>query len=267
MIKRLFSLAACAAAWVLLICFAAEAHFQAILPSDEVVTADGSPDITLDLVFMHPFEGGVMDMGTPAAVGVVARGKREDLTGALKPVERDGHSAFALDYRVRKPGDHVFFVEPEPYFEPAEGSFIVHYAKVVVNAMGLEEGWDEELGLETEIVPLTRPYGLWTGSVFQGLVKVNGRPAPGVEVEVEYLNEGAAVRAPSDPYVTQVVRADAAGVFTAAMPRDGWWGFAALSERGSMITNPSDGRDYPVEIGAVMWVRVRDMEQPPPGAF
>ena len=127
-----------------------------------------------------------------------------------------------------------------------------------MNALGLEEGWDTELGLKTEIVPLTRPYGLWSGNVFQGIVKVDGKPVPYSEVEVEYYNQDGKVKAPSDPYITQVIKADENGIFTYAMPKAGWWGFAALNT--AHYTMKHNGGEYPVEIGAVMWVNTRDMK-------
>jgi cobalt/nickel transport protein len=176
----------------------------------------------------------------------------------LKAKQIGEFSAWEANYRVRTPGDHIFYVEPKPYWEPAEDCFIVHYTKVVVNSLGVEEGWDEEVGLKTEIVPLTRPYGLWAGNVFQGIVKVNGKPAPGTEVEVEYYNKEGKIEAPGDPMITQVVKADPNGVFTYAMPQAGWWAFAALNtDEGKMKHN---GEQKPVEIGAVLWVRVHDMK-------
>ncbi len=162
---------------------------------------------------------------------------------------------------IKRPGDYVFFVEPAPYWEPAEGVMIVHYTKVFVDAYGAEEGWDTELGLPVEIVPLVRPYGLWTGNLFQGIVKRDGRPAPFAEVEVEWRNDGS-VTAPADPYVTQVVKADATGVFSYAMPRAGWWGFAALLEGDKPMKNP-DVKELPVEAGALIWVQTRDMKSGP----
>ena len=122
----------------------------------------------------------------------------------------------------------------------------------------MEEGWDEEVGLKTEIIPLTRPYGLWTGNVFQGIVKVNGKPVPYAEVEVEYYNQKGKVRWPADPMITQVVKADKSGVFTYAMPRAGWWGFAALNEDKRKIKYK--GEDKSVEIGAVLWIKTHDMK-------
>lgn len=245
-------------AGIVVLCTAglASAHFGVIIPSDDIVSQGESRKITLDVKFIHPMEGNYMNMEKPRQFGVLLRGKKTDLLPTLQEEKVNGFTTWEARYTVKRPGDHVFYVEPEPYWEPAEQSFIVHYTKVIVNAMGMEEGWDRPVGLKTEIVPLTRPYGLWTGNVFQGVVMVNGKPAPFTEVEVEYLNTDG-VKIPSDPYVTQVVKTDANGVFTYAMPRAGWWGFAALNEDDKKIEK--DGKAYPVEIGAVLWVRTRDM--------
>ncbi|HBI23765.1 MAG TPA: DUF4198 domain-containing protein, partial [Nitrospiraceae bacterium] len=106
--------------------------------------------------------------------------------------------------------------------------------------------------------PLTRPYGLWAGNVFQGIVKVNGKAVPFAEVEVEYFNDEAKIKQPADPMITQVVKADGNGVFTYAMPKAGWWGFAALNTDENTMKH--DGKEYPVEIGAVLWVKTYNMK-------
>lgn len=237
----------------------AQAHFQAIVPSTDIVTAESSKDISMDLLFFHPFVGHMMNMDRPTQFGVLLRGKKESLLDSLVPVKKNGFATFKADFKIKRPGDHVFYVEPAPYWEPAENCFIIHYTKVVVNAMGLEEGWDAEVGLKTEIVPLARPYGLWTGNLFSGIVKLDGKPVPYAEIEVEYYNEGGKVSAPSGPFVTQVIKADENGVFAYAMPRAGWWAFAALSEDEKTIKGP-DGKEKAIEIGAVMWVQVTDMK-------
>jgi len=235
------------------------AHFQMIVPSTDIVSSADSKEISLRLMFAHPMEGHAMDMVKPVEFGVLAGGKKQNLLGTLKPVDYRGHSAFEATYKIRRPGDHIFWVEPAAYWEPAEGLMIVHYTKVIVNAMGLEEGWDEELGLATEIVPLVRPYGLWTGNVFRGIVKMDGKPVPYAEVEVEYFNEDGKIKSPSDPFITQVIKADGNGVFSYAMPRAGWWGFSALGEADEKMKHP-DGAEVPVEIGALIWIRVLDMK-------
>ena len=51
----------------------------------------------------------------------------------------------------------------------------------------------------------------------------------------------------------QVIKTDKDGVFSFAMPRAGWWGFAALLEDEQTEVGP-DGKSYPVEWGALIWV-------------
>lgn len=246
----------------------AAAHFGTVIPSDDIISAGEPTGIGLEIKFVHPMEQHYMEMVRPKAFGVVARGERLDLLPSLE--EAKGRSAdqerdftfWKSDFQIKRPGDYTFFVEPSPYWEPAEDLFIVHYTKVCVSALGLEDGWDQPVGLETEIVPLTRPYGFWTNNLFSGQVLLKGQPVPFAEVEVEYLNESldnpAVVLPPADPYVTQVVKADGNGVFHYAMPRAGWWGFSALSEAD--WTLPHAGEQKGVEIGAVFWVHTRDMK-------
>ncbi|MFH0813861.1 MAG: DUF4198 domain-containing protein [Pseudomonadota bacterium] len=237
---------------------AANAHFGMLIPSDDMITKDDKKEITLDLMFIHPMEGHYMNMEKPVQFGVMVKGNKTDLLSTIVEKKVKGCSTWQTTYKIRRPGDHLFYVEPKPYWEPAEDCFIIHYTKVILNAMGMEEGWDKEVGLKTEIVPLTRPYGIWTGNVFQGVVKVKGKPVPDAIVEIEYYNQDGKVKWPADPMVTQVVKADGNGVFTYAMPKSGWWGFAALSEDDEKIKH--NGEEKPVEIGAVLWVRTYDME-------
>ncbi len=242
----------------------ASAHFGMIIPSDDIISQEDSKTITLNVMFSHPMEGQYMEMEKPKKFGVRIGKRNVDLLGTLKAKKGKGPGQtkyftwWQATYKIKRPGDYIFYVEPKPYWEPAEDCYIIHYTKVCVNALGLEQGWDEEIGLETEIVPLTRPYGLWTGNLFTGIVKVKGKPVPYAEIEVEYYNKDGRVKPPADPYITQVIKADENGVFSYAMPKAGWWGFAALNEATWTIKGP-DGKDKPVEIGAVFWVRTRDM--------
>lgn len=235
------------------------AHFQMILPSTDTVTEQTPRTVGIALVFTHPMERGpVMAMERPVRFGVLEGGKVEDLEPRLQSKPVDGKQAWEASYEVAKPGDYVFFVEPKPYWEPGEQKMIVHYAKVVVDAFGEGEGWDAMAGLPVEIRPLARPYGLWTGNLFRGIVERNGKPVPFAEIEVEWCNDGS-ITPPSDAFITQVIKADAAGEFSYAMPRAGWWGFAALIEGDKPMKSP-DGKDVPVELGALMWVRAVDMK-------
>jgi cobalt/nickel transport protein len=237
----------------------ARAHFLELIPSTDIVSKPEQRAITVDAVFTHPFEGGpVMAMAEPVRVGVLVDGKQEDLRSRLAARPVDGKTGWRLSYTLAQPGDHVFFIQPAPYWEPAEKVMIVHYTKVVVDAFGGDDGWDAMVGLPVEIEPLSRPYGLWTGNLFSGVVRRGGEPVPFAEIEVEWRNDGS-VRAPSDPFVTQVIKADAQGAFGYAMPRAGWWGFAALLEGDAPMKAPT-GEEVPVEMGALIWVRAVDMK-------
>jgi cobalt/nickel transport protein len=233
---------------------AASAHFGMIIPSDEMVMKGDRNTIGLQLMFWHPFEGHGMELMKPARCGVVAKGRDQDLLNTLSSQKLRGHTVWTTTYRVERPGVYVFYMEPEPYWEPAEDSYIIHYTKTVVAAYGEDEGWDEPIGLKTEIVPLSKPYGLYAGNVFQGVVMLKGTPVPGAEVEVEYYNMGGKYSAPTDYMVTQTIKADPNGVFTYAAPKAGWWGFAALSTDDRQIKGKN------VEIGAVLWVHFHEMK-------
>lgn len=247
---------------------AAFAHFQLLIPSK--VFVDGKPqEIELFMPFTHPMEGGpLMDVGSPIEFGVLVGGEKRVLNDLVKKVEMEVFPSWHPEYKenkgkkaraysakvlIDKPGDYVFYVIPQPYFEPNEECFIWQMTKVVVNAFGAEEGWDKAIGLKAEIVPMVKPYALWVGNEFKGKVLIDGKPASNVYVEVEYYNEDGKVKdLPSEAFITQVVKTDENGVFSYVIPWAGWWGFAALGEGEEREHN---GKKYPVELDAVIWVK------------
>jgi cobalt/nickel transport protein len=238
----------------------AQAHFQVLLPNMDIISEETPREVKLEIVFTHPMEQGpVMHMLAPRQFGVLVEGKKRDLLESLEKIEIDGAGAYTCEYRVGLPGDYLFYIEPAPYWEPAESKMIIHYTKVVVDVFGAEEGWDELVGFPVEIEPLVRPYGLWTGNLFRGVVRRDGKPVPFAEVEVEYFNQDKRVGIPADPFITQVIKADANGVFSYAMPRAGWWGFAALVDGDEQMANP-DGKMVDVELGGLIWVKTVDMQ-------
>ena len=235
-----------------------QAHFGMIIPSDSMVMQKDNKTVTLTLSFSHPFEGVGMEMLKPKAFGVVVAGENRNLIGSLQQTQLMGQSAWSALFPIKRPGLYVFHMEPEPYWEPAEDAFILHYTKTVVTAFGDDEGWDAEISLKTEIVPLAKPYGLYAGNVFQGIVKIDGAPVPHAAVEVEYYNQDGKATAPTEYMITQTIKADQNGVFTYAAPAPGWWGFAALSKADFKLQHNGEGKD--VEIGAVIWVKFHDWQ-------
>ncbi len=232
------------------------AHYGMIIPSDPMISQEDGRSVELTMSFSHPFEMDGMTLEKPAAFAVTHEGTTTDLLGALQDAKVMNEQGYSLDFALERPGTYIFTMEPVPYWEPAEDAFIIHYTKTYVTAYGDDEGWDTELGLKTEIVPLSKPFGLWEHNVFQGIVKLDGAPVPYAEVEVEFLNAEAGATAPDELMITQTVKADANGVFTYAPPAHGWWGFAALNTAD--YTLPHDGEDKAVELGAVIWVHFEE---------
>ena len=228
------------------------AHYGMIIPNDPMISQEDGRSVSLTMSFSHPFEMDGMLLERPAAFSVTHEGNTTDLLGSLQSATVMGDAGFVMEYPLDRPGTYIFAMEPQPYWEPAEDAFIIHYTKTYVTAFGDDEGWDTELGLKTEIVPLSKPFGLWEHNVFQGIIKMDGEPVPYAEVEVEFFNTGGTTTVPDELMITQTVKADANGVFTYAPPSDGWWGFAALNTAD--YTLPQDGEEKAVELGAVIWV-------------
>lgn len=264
--KKLIALVAALA--VVSFAFPAFAHFQMVYTPESAL--ERPEELHFKIVFTHPFEAGhTMDMAGVEQFYMVNKGEKKDLKGSLSPIFWSGLSNTGKAYEAKVPlrgmGDFVFGLVPAPYYEPSEEVWMQQCTKVIVNVAGLPTDWDSEIGLPVEILPLAKPYGLWTGNVFSGVVKADGKPVPFAEIEVEFLNhrpdvennrfakEGE-VEAPQDCFVTQTIRADANGTFVYALPREGWWGFAALGVKTLEYKGAELGQD------AVLWVQVRDMK-------
>ncbi len=234
------------------------AHFGMVIPSDNMIMATDDRTLDIKLSFSHPFEMIGMDLEKPTRFFALKQGRSIDLKQNLTTETVMGHKAWQSKYKIKRPGAHIFVMAPEPYWEPSEDAFIVHYTKTVVAAFGDDTGWDTELGLKTEIIPLSKPFGLYAGNVFQGIVKIDGQKVPYAIVEVEYYNQDKKALAPTDYMITQTIKADQNGVFTYAAPVAGWWGFAALSQAKETIE--FKGMAKSVEQGAVIWVKFENWQ-------
>jgi cobalt/nickel transport protein len=254
---------------VCLFAFPASAHFQMFYTPESAL--EKGEIIDMKLVFTHPFEAGhTMDMGQPESLYVVHKGQKIDLLKNIKPIVwtslTNSGKAYELQYKLKGMGDYAFCLIPAPYYEAQEELYIQQMTKVFVNVAGIPTDWDGDMGLPAEIVPLDKPYALWTGNVFRGIVKREGKTVPFAEIEVEYLNHDpiinknsfakkAHVEAPQDAFVTMAIKADMNGCFTFGIPKAGWWGFAAL---GAGPRNTHDGKELSQD--AVIWIQARDMK-------
>ena len=231
------------------------AHFGVILPSESVVEDEANSKLNLKLEFTHPFEKMPMNLELPNVAEVAINGEKKSILQDLKEQKNGENTFYTTEFEVKEPGIYQFYFDPKPYFEPAEEKFIRHITKTIVDAYGYGDGWDEAIGTKAEIIPLTRPFGLYAGNLFSAKVLYKGKPAANVEVEVEFYNDKN-LKAPSEDHITQVVKTNENGEFSFVMPLSGWWGFAALIDDDESIEK--DGKKYPVELGAVIWVETKD---------
>ena len=252
---------------LLVVCFvlvafqsSAWAQVQMILPSTSVVEESGDKKIRLDIRFAHPFKGNVVAMEKPNKFGVMRQGKKLDLMYLVKPIPVKGLQAFEVYYPINDPGDYVFYLQPNTWFDSTQKTLHVQPTKVVVNAYGEESGWDAELQEPAEILPLAQPYALWTGNSFRGVVKYRQKAVPFTKVHVVYFNENQTLTAPTLPLVDQVIKTDASGVFSYTLPKSGWWGFKADIRTGKRWNH--QGRPYPLYYNPVIWVQVTDLPTP-----
>jgi cobalt/nickel transport protein len=229
------------------------AHFGMIIPSSAVINQETGKDLELILSFSHPFANEGMDMAKPKQFSVFTDGKKFSLVDKLSKTKVMEHTGWKADYKVKRPNVYQFYMEPSPYWEPAEDCYIIHYTKVIIPAFGIGSEWNKEIGLKAEIIPLTRPFGLYAGNTFQGIVKFNGKIVPFATVEVSFYNEGGKVAAANSYLKSQTIKADKNGVFTYTAPASGWWGFAALNTSDKKIKH--NGSPKNVELGAIIWVK------------
>lgn len=198
-----------------------------------------------------------MSIVRPVSAGYIINETRVDLTDELEAVVRGSETSWRLNVNLRRPGTYTFYANQAPYLDPIEEVVITQYAKVVVDVFAALGQWQSPLGTPVEIIPLTRPFALWTNSLFTGRVLADGQPAANVSVEIEYYNDSG-VTLPSDAWNFLEVRTNAMGEFSVVLPREGWWGIAALVPDKTLFT--FEGKQYHHERAGVIWLQTLDMK-------
>ncbi len=277
MLSRMFNL--CAGLILGLLSVSASAHFIVMYTPQSALLR--SADVPIHIIFTHVFAGGpTYNMEKPEKFYFL---HQQDYFGFPEPVDllpymqeiewHDGDKtlkAWRADIprsEMRSLGDYQIVVEPQPYWEADEGLYIQQFSKMMVNVGGVAGNWFQSLGLPAEIQALNKPYANWTGSVFRGVVLSEGLPVPNTMVEVEYMNhppvigenkfqDEGLIDAPHPSLEAMIISTNEAGEFSFAMPKAGWWGFAALS------VGPE--REYNGEYlsqDAILWVQVTDLPE------
>jgi uncharacterized GH25 family protein len=244
------------------------AHFHMLLP--EPASAQRGKPVTILFQWGHPFEHQLFDAPAPQSVVVLAPdGRRTDLTKSLEKITVPAGEKKAAAYRLRftpeQRGDFVVVLNSRPVWMEEEKEFYQDTVKVILHVQS-QQGWDAAAGQEVEMVPLTRPYGLRPGMVFQAqaLVRAEGaipteaaavkqKPLAGVLVEVERFNPAPPKELPPDEQITRTVKTDPNGVATCTLTEPGWWCLTAQTDGGRLR---HEGKPYPLRRRATLWVFV-----------
>jgi len=257
-LRCLYVLAVAAAA--VLLPSVASAHFP-ILTADPPATRKGVP-LNIDVRYGHPFEGElqplpaieVLEVLTPGGVRLDLRrtAKRLPLLGvAGQPI-----SGLRLRYTPTERGDALVTLRTKPrrHGDAMERDHV----KLILHCQ-TQNGWERRVGGPVELLPLTRPYGLFRGIAFRAQLLRNGKPAANVAVEVEHLSASPPDpnRLPPEERITRVERTDPNGCFTTTLPETGWWVLGAEIQTGT-APDPASKTAEPLRRveRAVLWVHV-----------
>jgi cobalt/nickel transport protein len=236
------------------------AHYHMLLSTS--ASAKKGEAVVLTYQWGHPFEHQLFDAPGPEKVFMVAPdGQKTDLTEKLEKTTvsgAEGKKVTAYQFKVTpdQRGDYVFLLQTSPIWMEEEGEFLRDTVKVVLHVQS-QKGWDSPPHTDFELRPLTRPYGLWPGMVFQAQVLHQGKekdsPLAGSTVEVERYNPMPPKELPPDEQVTRTVRTDPNGVVTTTLPEAGWWCLTATRPVG---TREREGKMVPVRQRSTLWVFV-----------
>ena len=231
------------------------AHFTMVFPSDsentiwDVTPEDYIADLgetkTIYMMWGHPYEHILFNMSSVPEVSVMKPDgtveKLETSEIEVDGMDEDGNDgifvAYKTSFTVDQDGDSVIFVKYED-----EGENLIDYTKAVIHC-GVEmwEGWDAEVGQETEIMPYMRPYGMEEGFVFAGQAMHNDEPLTDASVEVEIYHtkelgveivEKAESMYSYDPPMvfTRVTKSNGQGEFVYSLDEPGIWFVGATME-------------------------------------
>jgi cobalt/nickel transport protein len=257
------------------------AHYSMLLP--EKPSVKKGEEVTFTYQWGHPFEHQLFDAPKPADVYVLSpSGKKAGLMESLeKATVSAGEKKEAVVYRFRfKPqerGDYVFVLKTARIWMEEEKEYWQDRVRVVLHVQ-TQKGWDGTTGDDRmEMVPLTRPYGLQPGMVFQaqalgrwdfpvgsskdrqgrGEMPLPNTPLAKTLVEIERYSPTPPKELPADEHITRAARTDPNGVVTCTLNEPGWWCIAAQRELG---TQEREGKEYTMRGRAIHWVFVDEKQ-------
>jgi cobalt/nickel transport protein len=257
----------------------ADAHYHMLFPDKPSVKKDETVQFTFQ--FGHPFEHQLFDTAKPRRLTVLRPdGTKTDLLSKMEATDLPGEDGkkvkgFRFSFTPNQRGDYILVAEAEPVWMEEEKEFFSDVVKVVLHVQA-QKGWEGQLLPAFEWIPLTRPYGLLPGMVFQARITrekhlVLVRPPnpvvippadptvlpglPGLFVEIERYNAKPPGELPPDELITRTVRTDPIGVATTTLTEPGWWCLTGSRMAGM---NELEGKKGPMRQRSTFWVHVHE---------
>jgi cobalt/nickel transport protein len=240
-------------------------HYSMLLP--ESWSGKKDQPITFTYQWGHPFEHQLFDAPAPELVVILAPdGKVSDQTKGLEKIAVPSGDMKVTAYRFKftpnQRGDYVVVLRTPPIWMKDENEFWQDTVKVVLHVQA-QKGWDHKHKEDFEWSPLTRPYGLEAGMVFQAKIlqemkttsesKPAHVPLSGALVEVELYNKEPPTPLPPDEQITRTAKTDPNGVVTCTLTQGGWWCLTTGREVG---VKEHEGKNFPVRQRSTFWVYV-----------
>ncbi len=240
------------------------AHYNMLLPDKHSVKK--GEEVTVTYQWGHPFEHQLFDAPKPEHLWLFAPdGKSKDVVESLVPIKIAGDEgkkvvAYQLKFKPDERGDYTLVLKTPPIWLESDEEFVEDVASVVIHVQA-EKGWDrDEVTGPLAIRPLTRPYGLPPGSVFQVEVfargfRVGEKKPERATVEIERYNATPPKELPPEEQITRTVKTAPGGVATSTLTDPGWWAITARLDK-TTTTRERNGKPYPLHERATLWVNV-----------
>lgn len=190
--------------------------------------------------------------------------ERSEHLSTLEETTAYNAPAWTTEVALPHAGVYQFIVETKPAWTPVSNRFVQHTAKALHSGQDSTLYWDQPAGLDFEIIPLTRPFGLCAGMSFSGQALQSGKPLSGAFVEAAWLPQDNTAQRKRTGKLShtpmQEIRTTDDGAFTFTLPWAGWWSFSSVIPGGDPLRDPS-GQMKPVDRKTTLWVHVETCPQ------
>lgn len=252
-----------------LFALAATAHsapVTALAPSQpgvELKNGKAQDEVDVLIALMDPFERSGVDMDMPQFFAAMyypqnfnpdtMQPELRNLLGDVEEIRYLDKKAWGANVAIDKPGLYQFILEAKPWWDAERNIYLHQQAKVLLPALGVENGWNTTFGQSFEILPLNRPFGLTAPALFSGRLLLDGKPLENIPIRMGRINTASAP-VPTRWHRSLEARSDSDGQFSFVLNEPGWW-YCEAAIAGAPLKGP-DGEMRDLERSTVLWLYV-----------